>query len=109
MGQIARGSSALNFLNGQEDPKLKRLLEIQLLTSIDAARDAVAAGVDVSLASVAIAGPNWLDAISRARTYIGSHKIARIPGATERVMNPLESLTVIERWLQQRQKALPAR
>jgi len=107
MAHIARTSSALHLLNGREDPKLARLLQIELVGSIDAARRDVEANVAVSLVSVAVAGPNWLAAIAKARSYLQSHKIARIPGTTDREMRPLDGLMVIERWIVQRQAALP--
>jgi len=107
MAHIARSSSALHLLNGQEDPKLARLLQIYLVGYIDAARSDVDADAAMSPASVAVAGPNWLAAIAKARSYLQSHKIARIPGSTEREMRPLENLAIIEHWVVRRQAALP--
>jgi len=107
MAHIARASSALQLLSGREDPKLARLLQIYLVGYIDAARSDADADAAVSPVSVAVAGPNWLAAIARARSYLQGHKITRIPGSTEREMRPLENLDVIEHWLVQRQAALP--
>jgi hypothetical protein len=107
MAHIARASSALQLLNGREDPKLARLLQIYLVGYIDAARSDVDADAPLSPVSVAMARPNWLAAIAKARSYLKDHQVARIPGSSEREMKPLESLAVIEQWVLQRQAALP--
>ena len=107
MAHIARASSALHLLNGGEDPKLVRLLQIYLVGYIEAARHDVDADPAVSPVSVAMARPNWLEAIAKARSYLQAHKIARIPGSTEGEMRPLDNLAVIEHWIVQRQAAPP--
>ena len=103
---LSKAASALNLLNGREEPRLKRLLEIDLLSGIESARRDVESGATISPVSVAVAMPNLLDAVAKARRYLLGHKIQRVPGTMEGEMKPLNGLAIVEKWLHT-QKSLP--
>ena len=105
---LLKQASALNLLNGREEPRLKRILEIDLLSGIESARRDVESGATISPVSVAVARPSLLDAVGKARRYLLGHKIQRVPGTMEGELKPLDGLAVVEKWLQT-QKSLPTR
>ena len=69
--QIGFAGNALRLLNGQEDPRLKRLLTWQLATNAAGARRHIEQGVKVELGPI----PNLAEGVKRAEGYVAAHPL----------------------------------
>jgi hypothetical protein len=67
---VARTITALDLLNGHEDPKLKQLLQGWLLAGISAAKASAEAGAVMPPASVSVAAPSWRKVFRKAGDYL---------------------------------------
>jgi hypothetical protein len=97
---ITQTLASLRLLNGAEDPKLKRGLELRLIGAVASARRSVDLRPEVG-ASLPSVAPNWLNALDEAKDYVESHQLDSdetwatvMPGP-----NPSENLLVIREWL----------
>jgi hypothetical protein len=98
---ISVTTDALRLLNGQEDPKLKRLLQWHLVSTIAAARRYVENGAVIPEASRRSTVPNLLNSVEKARLYVVDSQLeARPPeGARGAELKPLENLEALRIWL----------
>ncbi len=101
MAGISITTSSLKLLNGQEDARLRRILQDRLISDIDSARQFVESGAVVDPASLPSVYPNWIRMIERAEEYIAAHDLEKsLPvGTVGTARRPLENLRVVKDWL----------
>lgn len=98
--------NAAKLLDGSENPKLEEFLEWQLLSAAADARRYVDQQPEVDAASMRNTAPNWLDVVEKARKYIKSHKLDKMPPreAEGDARTPLANLDRVEEWLFEQQR-----
>jgi hypothetical protein len=91
-------TKALKLLSGSENPKLKRLLEMNLVFAAATSRQAIDHRAVLTSPFVAV---NWLHSVQAATNYAKEqHLDSRPPIPREKSEpNVLENLTVAESWL----------
>jgi hypothetical protein len=91
-------ADALKLLNGQEDPKLRRLLEWRL---VSAAADAKRHIDEGAVWEKSPAVPNLIEGVKRATTYVVEHNLDERPlvSGAESAGKPSENLAAVRKWL----------
>lgn len=116
MEQIGMTARALRLLNGTEDPKLKRLLTLQLATAAADARRHIEEGAKLEPAHLT----SIAEGLRRASSYLAEHDVDReflsrlakseatVFGPNGRRLDrPAENVAVVSEWLAKHQASLP--
>ena len=111
--QIGFAGNALRLLDGQEDPKLKRLLSWQLATKAAEARRRIEQGVKLAAGPL----PNIAEGVKRAEGYVTAHPLdpallaifaknekLLFPPEGRHLEEPAANLAVISAWLTEHQR-----
>jgi len=96
-------TKALKLLGGSENPKLKRLLEMNLVFAAGTARQAIDHSAVLASPFVAV---NWLHSVQAATRYAREqHLDSKPPVPREKSeADVLENLAVVESWLSKQVK-----